>query len=143
MFGRVIPGWLGDKIGPFNSNMISLCITVIGCYVVWLPFGGTMPGLIIFAVMFGFATGNNISITPVCVSKLCHTQNYGRYYATCYTLVSIACLIGIPIGGSIIQATGGDYWGLIVFVGLTQALAVIFMYAAKAKKVGWSIWTKF
>ena len=85
--------------------MISLCITVIGCYVVWLPFGGTMPGLIIFAVMFGFATGNNISITPVCVSKLCHTQNYGRYYATCYTLVSIACLIGIPI-----------IWRLIKFV---------------------------
>ncbi|RYO75004.1 hypothetical protein DL766_008177 [Monosporascus sp. MC13-8B] len=143
VFGRVFPGWLADKIGPYNSNLMSLCITIFGCYVVWLPFGGTTPGLVIFAVLFGFATGNNISITPVCISRLCHTQHYGRYYATCYTIVSIACLIGIPVGGSIVQATDGDYWGLIVFVGLTQALAFGFIYAAKAVKVGWKPWTKF
>lgn len=123
--------------------MISLCITIVGCYVVWLPFGDTTSGLVIFAVMFGFATGNNISITPVCVSRLCHTQNYGRYYATCYTVVSIACLIGIPIGGTLLQATDGDYWALIVFVGITQALSLAFIYAAKATKVGWDPRTMF
>ncbi|KAF2970559.1 hypothetical protein GQX73_g3017 [Xylaria multiplex] len=143
VIGRAIPGWYGDKIGHFNSNMISVGVTVLACYVVWLPFGKTTPGLVIFAVLFGFSTGNNISITPVCVSKLCHTQNYGRYYATCYTIVSVACLIGIPIAGSIVAATGGEYWSLIVFTGLTEALSLIFIYAAKGVSVGWNPWTIF
>lgn len=143
VLGRLFPGWLADRAGPFNSNILSVCVTVVGCYAVWLPFGGTTPGLVVFAAMFGFALGNNVSITPVCVGSLCRTQEYGRYYATCYTVVSLSCLIGLPIGGSIVQATGGDYWALIVFVGLTQVLALVCMIVAKGVKVGWSPWTKF
>ncbi|KAI0400059.1 major facilitator superfamily domain-containing protein [Xylaria palmicola] len=141
--GRAIPGWWADKIGPFNSNMISIGITVFACYVVWLPFGKTVPGLVIFAILFGFSTGNNISITPVCVSRLCHIQHYGRYYATCYTIVSIACLIGIPIAGSIVTATNGEYWSLIIVTGLTQVLSFIAIYAAKVASVGWNPWIIF
>ncbi|KAI1427335.1 major facilitator superfamily domain-containing protein [Xylaria sp. FL1777] len=143
VIGRAIPGWYSDKIGPFNSNLISTGITVFACFVVWLPFGNTTPGLVIFAILFGYSSGNNISITPVCVGRLCHTQNYGRYYATCYTIVSVACLIGIPIAGSIVTATNGEYWSLIVFTGLTQILAVIAIYAAKVVSVGWNPWTVF
>ncbi|KAI1379128.1 MFS general substrate transporter [Hypoxylon crocopeplum] len=143
VFGRALPGWWADKIGHFNTNMISLCVTVIACYVVWLPFGHTTPGLVLFAILFGFATGNNISITPVCVGKLCHTQHYGRYYATCYTVVSIAVLLSLPVAGAIVKAADGDYMGLIIFTGLTQVISVVTMYAAKAASVGWSPWTNF
>ncbi|CAJ2503448.1 Uu.00g108420.m01.CDS01 [Anthostomella pinea] len=143
VLGRALPGWWADRIGPFNTNMLSIGVTIFACYVVWLPFGRTMPGLVVFAVLFGFATGNNISITPVCVGRLCHTQHYGRYYATCYTVVSVACLIGIPVGGSIVAAAGGDYWALIVFTGLTQVLSVAAIYAAKGVSVGWKPWTNF
>lgn len=143
VLGRALPGWWADKIGHFNTNMISMCVTVFACYVVWWPFGHTTPGLIIFALMFGFSTGNNISITPVCVGKLCHTQHYGRYYATCYTVVSIAVLLSLPIAGVVVDAAGGAYWGLIVFTGLTQVLALVALYAAKVASVGWSPWINF
>ena len=33
--------------------------------------------------------GSNISLTPVCVGQLCDTEVFGRWYATCYTIVSI------------------------------------------------------
>ncbi|KAI0105696.1 major facilitator superfamily domain-containing protein [Nemania sp. FL0031] len=143
VIGRALPGWWADKIGPFNSNMISVGITIFACYAVWLPFGTTVPGLVIFAALFGFSTGNNISITPVCVSRLCLTHHYGRYYATCYTIVSFACLIGIPIAGSIVVATNGEYWSLIIFTGLTQVIALAAIYAAKVASVGWSPWSIF
>ncbi|KAI1778901.1 MFS general substrate transporter [Hypoxylon cercidicola] len=143
VLGRALPGWWADKIGAFNTNMISLCVTIFSCYVVWLPFGHTTAGLVMFALMFGFATGNNISITPVCVGKLCHTRNYGRYYATCYTVVSIAVLLSLPVAGTIVKATDGNYWGLILFTGLTQIIALVAMYAAKVASVGWSPWANF
>ncbi|KAI1854286.1 hypothetical protein JX265_000694 [Neoarthrinium moseri] len=143
ILGRCLPGLLADVIGPFNSNIISVFITVVACLGVWLPAGHTLPGIIIFAILFGFATGNNISITPVCVSRLCHISNYGRYYATCYTVVSIACLIGIPIGGAVLSACGGDYWGLILLTGLVEVLSLIAFIAAKVVSVGWKPWVKF
>jgi len=143
VLGRAVPGWWADKIGPFNSNMISVGITIFACYVVWLPFGTTIPGLVIFSILFGFSTGNNIAITPVCVSRLCSIHHYGRYYATCYTIVSIACLIGIPIAGSIVTASDGKFWPLIVFTGLTQVLSLAAIYASKVVSVGWNPTAKF
>lgn len=71
----------------------------------------------VFVVVFGFASGSNISLTPVCVGQLCETRDYGQYYATCYTIVSVGCLTGVPIAGEIIERDGGQYWGLIVFTG--------------------------
>ncbi|KAI0388667.1 major facilitator superfamily domain-containing protein [Xylariaceae sp. FL0594] len=143
VIGRAVPGWWADRIGPFNSNMISICITIFACFVVWLPFGTTTPGLVIFSALFGFSTGNNISITPVCVSRLCSIHHYGRYYATCYTIVSVACLIGIPIAGSIVTAAGGRFWPLIVFTGFSQVFAFVAIFASKVVSVGWNPMTKF
>ncbi|KXJ94168.1 major facilitator superfamily domain-containing protein [Microdochium bolleyi] len=143
VFGRIIPGYLADKIGPFNGNMSTLCLSVFACFAVWLPFGHTMAGLSVFAFLFGFATGNNISVTPVCIGRLCRTQEYGRYYATAYVVAAVGCLIGIPIGGSIVAASGGEYWGVILTTGLSQAVALVCCYCAKGLKVGWNPLTKF
>ncbi|KAI0476494.1 major facilitator superfamily transporter [Xylariaceae sp. FL0804] len=143
VLGRALPGWLADHVGPFNSNIAAICVTVVACFAVWLPFGASLPGLVVFAIMFGFATGNNISITPVCVGQLCRTQEYGRYYATTYSLVSVGCLVGVPVAGTLVTAAGGRYWALIVFTGLTQVLSAAAVDAAKGIKVGWKPWAVF
>lgn len=143
VIGRALPGWWADKIGPFNSNLLSVLLTLCATWAVWLPAGHTTPGLIVFAVLFGFGTGNTISITPVCIGQLCSTQHYGRYYATCYTVVAFACLVGFPIAGAIIEASHGSYTWLIVFVGLTQCMSFGFLVTAKVITVGWKPWTIF
>ncbi|KAM3087499.1 hypothetical protein ACMFMG_001582 [Clarireedia jacksonii] len=86
VFGRFLPGLLSDRIGRFNTLLLALFLTLFACFVIWLPFGNTYPGLIVFAVVVGFGSGSNISLTPVCVSQLCETKDYGRYYATCYSV---------------------------------------------------------
>lgn len=142
--GRALPGYWGDKIGPFNINLIMIVLSVVACLGVWLPAGGTTAGLVIFALLLGFASGSNVSITPVCIGRLCRTQHYGRYYATCYTIVSFACLVGVPIGGNILTSNGGSYWGVIVFTGGVYVGSFASLYAAKACSVGWrKPWTIF
>ncbi|KAH6981535.1 riboflavin transporter MCH5 [Ilyonectria sp. MPI-CAGE-AT-0026] len=142
-FGRLLPGWWADRAGPFNSNMASVLLSIFACLLVWLPFGHTKPGTITFAILIGFASGNNISITPVCISRLCPIEKYGRYYATCFTVVSVACLVGIPIGGSIINACGGSYWGLIVFTSLLYTLSLLFFILAKGLSTDWKLLSVF
>jgi MFS family permease len=103
---------------------------------VWLPFGNTKPGLIIFALLFGFASGSNISLTPVCVSQLCSIENYGRYYSTCFSIVSLGCLTGVPIAGKILDMGSGSYRGLIMFVGLCYAGGLVAFLGARLIAMG-------
>jgi len=77
--GRALPGWYADRIGAFNVNMLGVLLSALACLAVWLPAGGTTAGLVVFALLFGFASGGNISLTPVCIGKLCSTNEYGRY----------------------------------------------------------------
>lgn len=143
IFGRWLPGFYADIIGRFNCAIIAIATTVISVLVIWLPFGHTEAGLIIFAVLFGFASGSNISLTPVCVGQLCETQEYGRYYATCYTIVSVGCLTGIPIVGEILNVNSGEYWGLTLFVGMCYVGALLTFIAARILETGWRLKAKY
>ncbi|KAF2839453.1 MFS general substrate transporter [Patellaria atrata CBS 101060] len=100
------------------------------------------PLLIVYTLIFGLASGSNISLTPVCVGQLCRTEEYGRYYATCYAAVSIGTLTGIPIAGAVLAACGGNYWGVAVFTGGCYLASVICFLGARAVRVGWG-WEMF
>jgi hypothetical protein len=92
-----------------------------------------------FALLFGFASGANISLTPVCVGQLCDTASYGRYYATCYTLVAFGTLTGIPIAGLLLKVCGGGYLGVVVFTSACYVLGTMAFIVGRAKEVGWRV----
>lgn len=139
IFGRWLPGFYADIIGRYNTMILTTILTVVSVLGIWLPAGGTKAGLVVFALLFGFASGSNISLTPVCVGQLCRTEHYGRYYATCYTIVSIGCLTGIPIVGEILASNHGDYWGLIVFVGVCYVGGLAAFVAVRMLRTGWKL----
>lgn len=152
--GRWVPGFLADKLGRFNSMIAALAICSATSLTLWLPASlltastpsaaAAIKGLsIVYAAIFGFASGSNISLTPVCVGQLCDTSQYGRYYATCYTIVSFSTLTGIPIAGSLIQAAGGKYWGVVVWTVLCYVLSSACFVWSRALQVGWKLGVKF
>ncbi|KAK5998827.1 putative transporter MCH4 [Cladobotryum mycophilum] len=138
--GRALPGYYADVVGPFNVCVFSILLSIVACLCVWLPSGHTAAGIIVFSALFGFASGTSIAIAPVCIGRMCKTQNYGRYYATAYTVVSFACLIGIPIAGAIMQSNGGSYTGLIIFTSCIYVGSAMVMMLAKTWDLGWSKW---
>ena len=138
--GRSLPAYYSDFIGAFNTCLMSVVLSIVACLCVWLPLGHTSAGIIVFSVLFGIASGTSIAIAPVCIGRMCKTQEYGRYYATTYTVVSFACLIGIPIAGSIIQASDGTYTALIIFVSAIYVASAAFLIWAKAATLGWRRW---
>jgi MFS family permease len=98
---------------------------------------------IVYAVLFGFASGSNISLTPVCVGQLCSTNVYGRYYATCYTVVSFSTLTGIPIAGAILQATGGKYYAVVVWTAVCYIVSSGCFVWSRSLQVGFKVGVKF
>lgn len=143
-FGRWAPGYMADLFGRFNTMIITVTLCLISVFAVWLscsPADGTrgIAQLIIFCVLFGFASGSNISLTPVCVGQLCGTEVFGRWYASLYTVVSFGCLTGIPIAGQLLATDGGKYTGLIGFVGACYGGGLLCFIWARVLKVGWSL----
>ena len=148
-FGRWIAGWVADKVGRYNSMLLTLFLCGFSSLAMWLP--GTvlaisdpndpaiLPLAILFSIIFGFASGSGISLVPVCVGQQCDTDEYGRYYATCYTLVSFSTLTGIPIGGALVKACNGTYWGVAVFTGVSYVLASVCFIWARGMRAGWGL----
>ncbi|KAL5366628.1 major facilitator superfamily domain-containing protein [Aspergillus floccosus] len=136
-FGRGIPGFVADYLGRFNTLIatVALCLVCNAC--LWLPAGDSVPVIIVYSAIFGFASGSNISLTPVCISQLCKIENYGRYYATAYTVVSFGTLTGVPIAGEILSRCNGEYWGLIAFTTCCYAVGLACVTAVKLIHVGW------
>ena len=143
-FGRWAPGYMADLFGRFNTMIITVALCLISVLAVWLTSSPEedsrgIAQLTIFCVLFGFASGSNISLTPVCVGQLCGTEVFGRWYASLYTVVSFGCLTGIPIAGQLLATEGGKYTGLIGFVGACYGGGLICFLWARVLKVGWSL----
>ncbi|KAI5274615.1 MFS general substrate transporter [Aureobasidium subglaciale] len=148
--GRWAPGYLADKAGRVNLMIVCLILCAFSSMGLWLPAtvlsasgsgsDSTIMSLTIsFAILFGFGSGSNISLTPVCVGQLCDTEDYGRYYSTCYTLVSLGTLTGLPIAGTLLEACNGEYWGLVLFTGLCYIISYVAFSWVRVMKQGWGL----
>lgn len=138
-FGRFFAGLAADMMGRMNTLILSILMCVITCLALWLPAGSSTPMIIVFAIIFGFVSGSNLSLSPVCVGQLCKTENYGRYYATCWMFVAFGTLTALPIGGQILTVMDGDFTGLIIYAALSYAAAAACLITARVLKVGWKL----
>ena len=152
--GRWAPGYAADKLGRYNMMIVTLSMCLVTSLALWLPASvlaadlnssmsdNVIVGLtIVYAVIMGFASGSNISLTPVCVSMLCDTEDYGRFYSTTYSIVSLGTLTGTPIAGAIISANSGNFWGIGIFTGINYCLALACFSTVRVMTVGWKIKT--
>jgi nitrate/nitrite transporter NarK len=153
--GRWVSGYLADRFGAYNIMIIMVFFCTSTSLGLWLPaavfsddilsagstnHSSAISALTIsYAVLMGIASGSNISLAPVCVSKLCDTRQYGEYYGMCYTIVAFGTLTGVPIAGAII-GTGRAYWAGALFCGLCYLCALIGFVAIRITKAGWT-WT--
>jgi nitrate/nitrite transporter NarK len=153
--GRWMSGYLADRFGAYNVMIIMVFFCTSTSVGLWLPAallsnealsGGVkmrsslISGLTIsYAVLMGIASGSNISLAPVCVSKLCDTRQYGEYYGMCYTIVAFGTLTGVPIAGAIIGEHRA-YWAGALFCGACYLCALLAFIVIRVAKVGWT-WT--
>lgn len=142
VLGRALPGYLSDRFGRFNVMLVTASFCAISCLCIWIPAGNNVGAIIAFSFLFGIFSGTGISLTPVCVSQICKTEDYGKRYGTCYFFVSFGVLTGMPIAGEILQRQGGtNFSGLIGFsAGCYLAGAIMFFLArGVATKWQWKV----
>ncbi|KAJ5101685.1 oxalate/formate antiporter [Penicillium alfredii] len=141
--GRFLPGLIADRLGRFNVMVLTSLVCAVLTLALWHAAETNLAAIICYAVLFGFWSGAAISLTPVCISQVCATEDYGKRNGTTFTIVSVGTLTGIPIAGAIQQRDGGEYGGLILFGGFLYLAAAVAFAVARGICRGWSLATKF
>ncbi|KAH2701057.1 hypothetical protein KXW03_004883 [Aspergillus fumigatus] len=134
LFGRVIPGHIGDKVGYFNIIVASAFLSCIAILCLWLPFDyhSSNAGLIVFAVAYGFFSGAFVSIMLPCCAKSGSLETLGRQIGTYQGVIAISTLTGLPIMGAILQRQhNATFMGLQVFVIVTMFLGSVFLLVSR------------
>ncbi|KAJ5103213.1 MFS general substrate transporter [Penicillium argentinense] len=120
--GRLIAGRFADQYGRINTQTALIVVGVFAIFVIWLPFGNTLPGLYVFSCVFGLASGSFLSLAPACIGQISKASEVGGRFGICYSIVSLATLICIPIGGEMLEKVGKQamvaYLGSVLVVGL-------------------------
>lgn len=137
--GRLIPGYLADHFGPFNTLCGTCALSTLTFAVIWLPhpIGHSIVGLYIFSGMYGFASGSLLSLTPTCIGAISKTKDFGKRSGTAFLVLSCGDLFGIVIGGAII-AKGSilNYDHLVIFVLVCSLCGTIGSCIARVFHVG-------
>lgn len=131
IFGRILPGWAADKLGRFNVQIIMCAACFVVDLALWLPSRGDAP-IIIFAILYGFASGAFVSVMPAIIAQISDIRQIGTRSGTLFAVISFAALVGNPIGGALLSEDDGSYWGLQVFAGVTVAVGTGMFVVSKA-----------
>jgi MFS family permease len=135
-FGRIIPGYVSDSIGRFNTLLAMILFTLLLMLIIWLPFGhSSLAALYVFCTLFGFGTGSWMALTPACIGQLCEAEQFGRYYGTCYFIGSLAALVCIPISGQLVEAAGARV--MVGFMCAVTALGMGTFVLSRWACLGW------
>lgn len=142
--GRFLPGFLADKWGRFNVIILTNALCVVTVLAFWLPAGDSRALLITFAITFGFASGSNLGLYPVCIGQLCGARDYGRFFSTAMMVGSFGTLSSLPIAGALLeigstQGQGQGWLALILFAALSYAIAMSCFLAARVLAVSWNM----
>ncbi|WFD08162.1 hypothetical protein MVES1_003533, partial [Malassezia vespertilionis] len=135
VFGRLFPNYLADIVGPLNI----LIPFTFGCLVLafaWIGIQNT-PGIIVFAVLYGFTSGTYVSLPPATIASLTKDLHHvGTRMGTCFLCGAFGILIGNPIAGTLVDPARGSFWKAQVFCGALVVGAVACLVLARIAKTG-------
>ncbi|KAI4111342.1 MAG: hypothetical protein LQ339_000541 [Xanthoria mediterranea] len=136
IFGRTIPGYIADKTGRFNTMIITCFLSTLLVLCLWLPARGNIP-YILFAAFYGFSSGAFVSLAPALVAQISDIRQIGVRTGSMFAVVSVAALMGNPIGGALVSSEDGGYWGLQVFCGVMMGAGSLVFVVSRWSLAGW------
>jgi len=109
IFGRILPDYLGDRLGRFNIMIMTTFFSAIVVLALWIPAQGNVP-TIVFAAIFGFSSGTFVSMVPSLIAQISDIRQIGVRNGTNFLIIAFAALCGNPIGGALIcEIMAGTY----------------------------------
>ena len=140
VFGRIIPNYLADTLGPFNVVIPCAFVTSILCFC-FISITSS-AGIIVLMAFYGFFSGSFVSLPPTIIVHLSldAREKIGTRLGQAFACVALGLLVGTPIGGAILDGNGFD--SVWIFGGVLLAAAGLFLVAARVVYKGFGLMVK-
>lgn len=136
--GRILGGWTCDKIGAFNTMIITCLVNSVSMLAIW-PVSTSLPPLFIFALVNGCANGSFFVGLPTAVAVVA-PQFAAASIALMVFFWTPGYLLGAPLAGILIESTGaadarsiGPYRAAIFYAAGTGVLATLLIVTARIR----------
>ncbi|KOS22713.1 putative transporter [Escovopsis weberi] len=129
ILGRVMSGWLADRVGRFNVLIVIATATSIVTYtwVASISYATMVASTIAFCVF----SGGLIPLGSACVGQTTENMQYiGLRIRAKMTMCAFAALGGAPLSGYI-KDNGGDWFGCYAFSASGTLLGAIILVAVR------------
>ncbi|KAF9133810.1 hypothetical protein BGW39_008853 [Mortierella sp. 14UC] len=130
--GRIIMGFILDRIGSINALCISTFATTLTLFFLWM-FAKTSTMMIVFSITYGLCGGAHVSSAISASSTIAGLDRLGSVTGIMYAVMTIGSTTGSPIAGAILDTIGHhtDYTGVIVWSGSVMLIASMIQFALK------------
>ncbi|RCH88532.1 hypothetical protein CU097_005782 [Rhizopus azygosporus] len=124
--GRVAIGFLADRIGKINSNLIFVIITSLSSFLIW-TFANSYGSLMAFSVVFGLTSGAYFAqISPITASILGMKQLSSGL--SLLLLTNVIPVFGPNIASAIESSVNSTpFFSYKMFTGVAYFLSAIFI----------------
>lgn len=96
--GRFLLGF-AHRVGRFDMMVLTSLVCAILTLALCLSASDNLTATICYAVLFGFWSGAAMSLTRVCISRVCATEDYGKRNRATFTIVSLIPLLAYRFQG--------------------------------------------
>lgn len=140
--GRLLPAYLSDRyMGPLNLIIPATFLTALLVYC-WAAVD-SVGGLYGFAVFYGLFANGVQGLWPGGVASMTDDiSKIGTRMGMAFTIVSVALLIGPPVGGALVSRDDGDYLYSQMWAGSSLVLGGVIVTVARISRTGLNVKVK-
>ncbi|KAJ5172685.1 hypothetical protein N7492_005278 [Penicillium capsulatum] len=130
VFGRITPGLIADRFGSLNTLIpISLIAAVLAF--AWIGIHN-VPGAIVFAILYGYASGALVSLPATILVKLTPDLSVvGTRMGMYLIFAAFGLLIGNPIAGALLDLENAIFWKAQVFCAVMVVVGSVLFIALR------------
>jgi MFS family permease len=130
ILGRLVTGWIGDKMDIVTLMLIPAAVHVL-CFL-FLLFARQQFSLYFFAAFFGLAYGAEVLATPMLTKRYFGTKRMATLVGLFFLAGLIGGACGPIVGGKLFDATK-SYQTTFIVGAVVVAIASIPLFAMKAR----------
>ena len=121
--GRLAFGAVAERIGAVRAFQLSAGILGVS-YAVWYLAPG-YPALVGFGLTLGLGYGGWVALSPSVMADLFGPEGLGGTLGALYTSAGVGALLGPPVAGFLVDATGSYRPAILTAIGLALGAAVL------------------
>lgn len=118
MGGRIVMGFLGDRLGHKRAMIIGLMIAVVGMS--WLQIADELWKLYLFAAVYGFSHGGFFTLISPLIAGLFGTRSQGSLLGIVIFSGTLGGSIGMTLSGYIFDVAKSYTIAFIIQLGLVM-----------------------